>query len=255
MKVAVALSMALVANSTMFHETKYNGGTCAGTAIDMKWEVADVCQNFPSIGYMKRTCNGNNVVFTGYSDAACTTVNTSFALPGLTISAGVFNPGTACIFTTGSSSSEKWSCANQPAQVTINFFSDAACSVSTDQPYGMSSYKQALDVCEYETDGGTTKSEIRTISDGTMNTKEYLSSDCTGTKESDSDMLLTNCTYMATNLYGMQASAPVTATQAQAQVTSAPTASSTGATASDASSMAASLLVVAASAAALKLQF
>lgn len=226
------------------------------------------------MGHMKFTCSGANTVATGYSDAACTTVNTSFSLPGLTMTAGVFDPQSSCFSTTGSGESSMWSCASQPAQVTVSIFSDAACTMSTTQPFGFSSMKWALDVCDYNTEDGGLKGEFRTIvADGIMNVKEYPNLGCTGTAGSNYNITLTACTASGEGGVGgpylQQASAPITAQQAQQQAgtASASAASNSNATnttaapkatASEASlphSMVASLLVAAASAAALKLEF
>jgi len=265
----------LVANATMYLSTDFAGSGCSGTATATEWKAAGVCMDLTSqgMGHMKFTCSGANTVATGYSDAACTTVNTSFSLPGLTMTAGVFDPQSSCFSTTGSGESSMWSCASQPAQVTVSIFSDAACTMSTTQPFGVSSVKFALDVCNYETEDGGLKGEFRTIvADGIMNVKEYPNLGCTGTAGSDYNITLTACTALSNGGVGpymQQASAPITAQQAQQQAgtASASAASNSNATnttaapkatASEASlphSMVASLLVAAASAAALKLEF
>lgn len=214
----------MAADAVMYNRKTYSGTSCAGDPTAEEWNTANVCYDMRSnnLGYLKLTCSGDDVVFTGYTDAGCSSVNTSFQISahtGVEATAGVLkvNSWSTCTSGVGETESRKWSCANQPKQVNMGFFSDASCSTATTNDGGASE-KVAFDVCTFETTSNGVESEMRTVSGNMMTYKSYSSKDCTGTINVQENILL-NCTQKdsGSSVYWMQdASGVLTAAQAQA---------------------------------------
>merc|ERR1712070_45311 len=126
---------------------------------------------------------------------------------------------------TGSTSSSKWTCAGQPSQVKYNFYSDAGCTTAGTYGGAYTSYKEAIDVCEFDTTESSEKSEKSTVSGDVQTKNKYASTDCTGTAASTETIPMTTCNSMGTGtgVYMKQDAAGVlTAAQAQAAVPAGP---------------------------------
>jgi len=183
MAILLPLQMALVmlqcwpAHATMYHTMTYSDSACT-MQLEDQWDTAEVCSpHSPSGGYLKWTCNGANAEARVYSDAACTTVNTTYNSAPHVVN-GEFVSNGACFNQT--TSYAKYLCFMQPAQMTFNRFTDASCTQATHSEGPQA--KMALDVCMYEMNDGVLEAEKITGSASTSLSKNtYTTNDCSGT--------------------------------------------------------------------------
>jgi hypothetical protein len=184
MKVVFALQVVLMqcmwVDAVMYKEVDYTSTTCgAGTEKELEWKAAGLCMQADGGNYMKATCAANGVTFTVYSDAGCSTVNTTYTHPDPNI---VVNNGVATLSgcRADGNEGEMLDCSGQPASVSLNVFTNAECTTaSTDTP----KYTKPLDVCEYETSGSDNSGNTPSgnMSSGNVSSGNMSSGNTSGT--------------------------------------------------------------------------